>query len=1296
MPDLHAHAERFVRLYAKAARARLGWSGEEAQLFIKMACGYGINAQSSELQAANLDKTHVDDLIEEADKHRRLLGMKKQGFLQDTLPLPCRMRHAVYVCRWLEQWQQPPTPPVPGQPKRGKRASGSGQQEVVGERRQVIKAAIRGLVEAARPDLSPTQVDAVVAEMNKRMTMGSKQCCLTAVMSLTMLLQSFLGQPTEGFPAAGPAPGHPPPPDPACPPYTHPRLATHSSPRSAAAPAQLPPPVPLNIEDPKLLAQIKDAMELMTTARQYYWAYDTRYRALQVGSVAAAHDELAAPGSHNPPDFCHNLNCPDFEVLKDYGNGVQLRRYAPSTWAVTDVNETLYEKASAVGFQRLFKYILGNNNLEAKIDMTAPVVTEVNLDADDEFTDQYSVAFYLPWEYQAVVDEDGKKPKPSEVPGPKDDRVVIEDEPRADVYVLPFGSYALGFRVKKLAIDFFDFLVVNGMKWVSRQHYHQERGVAVFLGAGCFSRGGWKSKAVREGFCKVVEQPSRPSTVPRLDRLVIVDEFPTSRVSSSVHARQPCELHLPDDRPRPEGWIPPAGQVNQRLVRPAWSLRHAKWLDRDTNACLNFQRIGESKQRPLELCRWHDLEAQPPLGKEYQQGYKRVNDRLPKEVGSVAAADDELAAPGSHNPPDFCHNLNCPDFEVLKDYGNGVQLRRYVPSMWAMTDVNETLYEKASAAGFQRLSRYILGNNNLEAKIEQTTPVVTEVYLNMDDEFTEQYLVAFYLPWKYQPAVNKDNKQAKVPEPKDDRVIIADEPRALVYVLPFGSYAQGSKVKKLAIDFYDFLDQQGITNYERSTFMVAVYDKPYKPFNRHNEIWVLTCQALLSAMSADGEDMEAIEQFCLITGKDQGVAKEWLSLSENNVERAIGLFFENGPSVPPQRASSGPVDMTEEDAAAAAAAMQDVEEYGDLHVAGTTAPTSVAGTRRTSSSVLDDDEEDEAAMMRTMAHNRAAGREAAQEAERAIEGMLPGTLLPPPLLPPGMLPPGLGVSGLPDRLATMDDDEALARRLMEEEERGLQGVGQGSHGPYHTLPSRAPRQGAAGASQLGRLGLEPEGLGGGRGGGGRGGVRGASLLHPQGPGAGGRQGEGQGEEEEEEEEEEHTALGVGRQELEEARMIEAAMLGLPYEPRLPLRGRSAGGRQAGARGGPPLGDPDLHDGRSLRWEQDQAYEESLAADKAKADSSAEAAREAAAAARRLAEEAAAAERAAAEAAAKLKATLARKAAALVPEPAPGIESSLKHHSLNVIPDSGPGPDPGPDPCPDPCLQACLALGIAVG
>ncbi|KAJ9534600.1 hypothetical protein QJQ45_022182 [Haematococcus lacustris] len=272
-------------------------------------------------------------------------------------------------------------------------------------------------------------------------------------------------------------------------------------------------------------------------------------------------------------------------------------------------------------------------------------------------------------------------------------------------------------HAQERVIEAFCKKVVEGMKWVSRQHYHEERGVAVFLGAGNFSQGGWKAGAVRAGFRKVVEQPSRPSTDPRPDRLVIVDEFRTTRVSSSVHARQPCELHLPPDQPRPADWVPPAGLVNHRLLRPAWSLRHAKcvrglkwchqvppnppppppaphhpapaqeppppaqappapppaqaqppppppahaqpppaaqppppaqpppgpvpppqappwgrWLDRDTNPCLNFQRIGESKQRPLELCRWDDLEALPPIGKEYQQGYKRLNDRLPKRL----------------------------------------------------------------------------------------------------------------------------------------------------------------------------------------------------------------------------------------------------------------------------------------------------------------------------------------------------------------------------------------------------------------------------------------------------------------------------------------------------------------------------------------------------------------------------------------------------------------------------------------------------------------------------------------
>ncbi|KAJ9513450.1 hypothetical protein QJQ45_006004 [Haematococcus lacustris] len=104
---------------------------------------------------------------------------------------------------------------------------------------------------------------------------------------------------------------------------------------------------------------------------------------------------------------------------------------------------------------------------------------------------------------------------------------------------------------------------------------------------------------------------------------------------------------MPRNRPRPAVWIPPAGQVIQRLVPhppaqaqppsaapgpvprpqdPPWG----RWLDRATNSCLYFQRFGKSMQRPLELCSWKDLEALPAIGEEYQQLYKLVNDRLPK------------------------------------------------------------------------------------------------------------------------------------------------------------------------------------------------------------------------------------------------------------------------------------------------------------------------------------------------------------------------------------------------------------------------------------------------------------------------------------------------------------------------------------------------------------------------------------------------------------------------------------------------------------------------------------------
>ncbi|KAJ9519687.1 hypothetical protein QJQ45_013315 [Haematococcus lacustris] len=50
-----------------------------------------------------------------------------------------------------------------------------------------------------------------------------------------------------------------------------------------------------------------------------------------------------------------------------------------------------------------------------------------------------------------------------------------------------------------------------------------------------------------------------------------------------------------------------------------------------SHGCQNLQRIGESRQRPLEICSYEGHEALPPIGKENQQRYKLVNDRLRKD-----------------------------------------------------------------------------------------------------------------------------------------------------------------------------------------------------------------------------------------------------------------------------------------------------------------------------------------------------------------------------------------------------------------------------------------------------------------------------------------------------------------------------------------------------------------------------------------------------------------------------------------------------------------------------------------
>ncbi|KAJ9507136.1 hypothetical protein QJQ45_004867 [Haematococcus lacustris] len=86
---------------------------------------------------------------------------------------------------------------------------------------------------------------------------------------------------------------------------------------------------------------------------------------------------------------------------------------------------------------------------------------------------------------------------------------------------------------------------------VSQQRWGTRKQLVVFFGnAGIGTRGGWGAKAVLQACRKVVERPNSGRPTDRLPgKVVIVDEFRTSRVSSAANSSQPCEAGLDCSKP---------------------------------------------------------------------------------------------------------------------------------------------------------------------------------------------------------------------------------------------------------------------------------------------------------------------------------------------------------------------------------------------------------------------------------------------------------------------------------------------------------------------------------------------------------------------------------------------------------------------------------------------------------------------------------------------------------------------------------------------------------------------------
>jgi hypothetical protein len=175
-----------------------------------------------------------------------------------------------------------------------------------------------------------------------------------------------------------------------------------------------------------------------------------------------------------------------------------------------------------------------------------------------------------------------------------------------------------------------------------------------------------------------------------------------------------------------------------------------------------------------------------------------------------------------------------PRFKVLEKDGS-FELREYSAYIVAETRV-EAGFEDAGSLAFQRLFRYISGNNVAQQKIAMTAPVTQSASekIKMTAPVSQvadgnAYLVAFSLPSSY--------TLATVPKPLDPTVRIRQVPAQLIACWRYSGRWTESNYRD-----HEVLLRERINSREliaRGDPVLARYNPPFTPwFMRRNEVLI--------------------------------------------------------------------------------------------------------------------------------------------------------------------------------------------------------------------------------------------------------------------------------------------------------------------------------------------------------------------------------------------------------------------------------------------------------------------------
>jgi len=175
-----------------------------------------------------------------------------------------------------------------------------------------------------------------------------------------------------------------------------------------------------------------------------------------------------------------------------------------------------------------------------------------------------------------------------------------------------------------------------------------------------------------------------------------------------------------------------------------------------------------------------------------------------------------------------------PRFKVLEKDGS-FELREYSPYIVAETRV-EASFEEAGSVAFQRLFRYISGNNVGQQKIAMTAPVTQArgEKISMTAPVSQvadgnAYLVAFTLPSIY--------TLATAPRPLDPTVQIRQVPAQLIACWRYSGRWTASNYREHEVLLRERIKARGLIT--RGDPVLARYNPPFTPwFMRRNEVLI--------------------------------------------------------------------------------------------------------------------------------------------------------------------------------------------------------------------------------------------------------------------------------------------------------------------------------------------------------------------------------------------------------------------------------------------------------------------------